>query len=258
VANSIGPIVEIGNGIKEIDFGQVEVLREYTQKISIRNKSKIEADFHAFTRNRESVFRPVKKHWVLQPNESFEQEVVCCADDISKFNDILHFVIKEGLDIDIVLKAKGVGSTCYCKEDLNNVNFGVQFTSTSIVKEIFVENKGRKQQKLTWAKRKPNKKTAEDLPLPTNKKGEPIVEPEIFSIIPESVVLPPKHGIMFQFKALSLKRGKQLDHFLLNSQIGNERKINTLFNTQIEGDFCLPMLAFSEKKLHFKYVWEKD
>jgi hydrocephalus-inducing protein len=37
------------------------------------------------------------------------------ADDASKFSDILHFVVKDGKDKDIALKAKGVGSTIYCE-----------------------------------------------------------------------------------------------------------------------------------------------
>lgn len=52
-----------------------------------------------------------------------EVEVVCCADDAAKFSDVLHFVIKEGLDIDIALRAKGIGSTVFCKEDLNYIDF---------------------------------------------------------------------------------------------------------------------------------------
>ena len=51
-------------------------------------------------------------------------EVICSSDDANKFMDTLHFVIKEGLDLDISLKAKGVGSTIFCKEDLTGVNFG--------------------------------------------------------------------------------------------------------------------------------------
>ena len=56
----------------------------------------------------------------------------------------MHFVIKEGVDIDIVLKARGIGSTIFCKEDLSYVNFGINYTHRQITREIFVENKGRK------------------------------------------------------------------------------------------------------------------
>lgn len=85
-----------------------------------------------------------------------EVEIVCCCDDARKFQDTLHFVIKEGVDIDITLKAKGVGNTVFCKEDLTIVNFGVQYTHRTIIREIFVENKGRKPQKLTWVRKVPS------------------------------------------------------------------------------------------------------
>lgn len=77
-------------------------------------------------------------------------DVICQADDANKFVDILYFVIKEGVDVEVVLKAKGVGTTIYCKDSLENINFGVLFTHRTKTKEIFVENKGRKVQTLVW------------------------------------------------------------------------------------------------------------
>lgn len=90
-----------------------------------------------------------------------EIEIICHADDAQRFNDVLHFVIKEGVDIDINLRAKGIGPTIWCKESLENVNFGTQYTHRSQAREIFVENKGRKAQKLSWVKKKPFEKKAQ-------------------------------------------------------------------------------------------------
>jgi hydrocephalus-inducing protein len=45
-------------------------------------------------------------------------EVVCNADEATKLLDILHFVIKEGEDKDVILKAKSVGHTIFWKENL--------------------------------------------------------------------------------------------------------------------------------------------
>ena len=36
-------------------------------------------------------------------------EVVCDPDEANKFVDTLHFVIREGMDVDVQLKAKGEG-----------------------------------------------------------------------------------------------------------------------------------------------------
>lgn len=50
--------------------------------------------------------------------------------------------------MEVQLKAKGVGSTIFCKDDLSAVNMGTNYTHRKVTKEIFVENKGRKPQKL--------------------------------------------------------------------------------------------------------------
>ncbi|CAM6005814.1 unnamed protein product [Sphagnum balticum] len=83
-----------------------------------------------------------------------EFEVVCNADDASKFNDILHFVVKDGKDKDVALKAKGIGSTIYCDDNLEALNFGTIYTYKTAVKEIFIQNRGRKSQKITWQRKK--------------------------------------------------------------------------------------------------------
>ena len=57
--------MEVANGVRELDFGSVEVLKDYSQKVTIKNRSRIEADFHAFTKNKVSVFKPIQKHGEL-------------------------------------------------------------------------------------------------------------------------------------------------------------------------------------------------
>jgi hydrocephalus-inducing protein len=42
------------------------------------------------------------------------------------------------------------------------------------------------------------------------------------------------------------------------SQVGNERKANQLYAMNIEGDFTQPNINYSEKKLFFKYFWERN
>lgn len=101
MANSIGPIVEVTE--KELDFGTVNVLKDTIKKITIKNKSQIEADFHVFTKKKpkETVFKPIQKHGLLKPEESMDIEVVCNPDEANKFQDTLHFVIREGVDVDV-------------------------------------------------------------------------------------------------------------------------------------------------------------
>lgn len=217
-AVSVGPPVKVTP--EELDFGQVEVLKDYTQKVTIVNASKIPAEFYTFTKQKISIFKPLIKHAVLKPEEKMEVEVVCNADDSSKFSDILHFVVKDGTDKDVVLKAKGTGSTIYCVENLEYLNFETIYTFKTVVKEIFIQNRGRKSQKITWQKSRPVKKKKDE-----EDKQE---EEAVFVIEPESETIPPKYGRNFKFIAHSSKKGRISEQFQLLSQIGTERKSNIL------------------------------
>ena len=266
IANSMGPIVEITD--REIDFGNIEVLKDWTRTTRILNKSLIPAQFHVFTKNRVSIFRPLQKQGLLGPEESMDIQIVCTADDANKFTDILHFVIKEGDDVDIVLKAKGIGSTIFCKEDLKLISFGIQYTFRNITREVFVENKGRKPQKLQWIKKKSieskRKVTVDDdkkySKRPNSAQSQPDSDdnPDIFAIVPETILLPAKTGIMFQFRCNSTLKGKISEQFSLTSTTGEERKQTELHKSTFEGEFINPSLLFSAPKLNFKYVWEKN
>ena len=43
----------------------------------------------------------------LQPGDVRDITVICSADECMGFNEILHVVVKEGEDVDVVLKARG-------------------------------------------------------------------------------------------------------------------------------------------------------
>lgn len=57
---------------------------------------------------------------------------------------------------------------------------------------------------------------------------------------------------------MSQKKGKIAEQFLLMSQVGTERKATQLYTMSIEGDFTQPNIIYSEKKLYFKYFWERN
>ena len=279
MATSIGPIVSVNK--TELEYDNVEVLKDYVQKLSIKNESKIPAEYTAFTKNKESVWKVIQRHGILNPDEEKELDVVCNADEVQKFQDTLHIIINNGLDLEVALRAKGVGSTLYCKENLNLIDFGTEYTFNNITKEFFLENRGRKQMKIQWvrnakAERKPtaapNGKKSEGGKAGSSDKasnagadaasikGDPEKEEEqkiVYSIVPDQVVLNPKMGIMIQVRANSSTVGKVIESWLCNVTSGGDRKPKAAYNAQIQGDFITPQLNFSEAKLFFKYLWEK-
>lgn len=54
------------------------------------------------------------------------------------------------MDLEVGLKARGVGSTLFCKEGLSNIDFGVEYTHKNVPKQFFLENRGRKPMAIQW------------------------------------------------------------------------------------------------------------
>ena len=57
LATSIGPIVSVNK--HELDYNNVLVLKDYTEKLLIKNESKIPAEYTAFTKNKESIWKVI-------------------------------------------------------------------------------------------------------------------------------------------------------------------------------------------------------
>jgi hydrocephalus-inducing protein len=57
LATSTGPLVEADK--EELEYGNVEVLRDYTERLKIKNKSKIPAEYTAFTKLKESIWKVI-------------------------------------------------------------------------------------------------------------------------------------------------------------------------------------------------------
>ena len=230
LADSTGPTVDVNKS--ELDYGSVEVLKDYTQTVIVKNTAKIPAEYTAFTKNKVSVWKVVQRHGILKPDESKELEVICNADEVMKFTDTLHIIINNGVDLEVNLKAKGYGSTLYCKENLNSVDFGTNYTHANITKEYFLENRGRKAQKIVWTRvQKPGdrkaggkstkeeeeekSKTGKDMSMMTDKEKKEEEELKfVFAVVPDQILnLQPKMGIYVQFRANSFQVGKMEEQF---------------------------------------------
>lgn len=222
LAQSTGPYVEADQEV--LDYEDIEVLKDVTKKLKIKNKSKIPAEYTAFTKQKESIWKVIQRHGVLQPDDEREIEVVCNADDITKHSDTLHIIINNGVDLEVQLKARGKGSTLYCKQPLKIVDFGTEYTHQNITKEFFLENRGRKSMKIIWAtttKPKKAKKPGEKAIENGKKTASESVGTEanddevkaVFQVVPETMTLNPKMGYKVQFRANSFNIGKVVENW---------------------------------------------
>ena len=85
---SHGPEVDVTDPPNKIlDFGTVDVLDDFDETVTLFNKSQIDAEFHAFTResSEKSWFKPEITKGVIKAHEYFKIKVLCNANDERTF-----------------------------------------------------------------------------------------------------------------------------------------------------------------------------
>jgi len=232
LANSTGPRAEYDH--EALDFGAVDVLSDVVKPLKITNISRIPAEYTAFTKNKVSIWKVIQRHGVLQPDESKTLDVVCNSDECQQVTDTIHNSVNNGVDLEVGLKARGIGTTLACKQKLKEVSFGTKYTHYNETLEFFLENRGRKPQKIQWTRvNKPNERklkpvkkegskeedskanaSARDQSVISEKKEEQDELKYVFAVVPDQVELQPKMGIHIQFRANSFQKGVMSEQFI--------------------------------------------
>lgn len=163
----------------------------------------------------------------------------CMADEVMKFQDTLHIIVNNGMDVEVQLRARGSGNTLTTKVPMGVVDFGTEYTYKTVPRQFFLENRGRKPMKIMWVrqnKKQTKKDAAKDGAKPGDSAalmkrtgsilGENAKEEEqfVFSIVPEQISLGPKMGIMIEVRAFSHNIGLISEQWECQVLIGNERK----------------------------------
>ena len=271
LASSGGPDVKLDK--QELDFGQVEVLQDKRLFFKITNVGQIDAEYTAFTKNKDSIWKVIERYGVIKAKEEKTITVSCIADEVQRFQDTLHIIVNNGMDVEVQLKAKGTGNTLYTK-DMTSIDFGTEYTYKQVPRQYFLENRGRKPMKIMWVrqnikqKKKPTdaagaKSTTTDAGALMKRTGSisgenPKEEEQlVFSVVPDQITLGPKMGIMVEVRAYSHHIGPISEPWECQVIIGSERKPRRAFTSNISANFITPSLEFNNPKLEFKYEWEK-
>ena len=99
MANSEGPKISLDHS--ELNFNDVPVLEDRYEKIKIKSMCDIDAEYTAFTKNKESIWKVQQRHGILKPGEEKTIDIVCNADEVQKFSDVLHIIINNGDDKEV-------------------------------------------------------------------------------------------------------------------------------------------------------------
>ena len=235
----IGPVVTVEPMV--LDFGKANVLEDLNRTIQLTNKSPIPAKFTTQLKSKSPTFSlPVTKG-VIPPDSSFSLQVFAFLDEIMKFTEEFVLTVENTGDIAVKLVAYGKGTTVVPSIPLDTVDFGNQFTTTSVAKTFVLSNRGRKPQQIVWVNDRGSKV----------KEGEP---PFAFWIAPERATILPKSEAVFTIEGLSQTVGKFTEKVSCKQQ--QTHKI--IYHPVLTGNFHAPLLKFSASSILFHYSYDKD
>lgn len=255
-ATSIGPIVIVEPST--VDWGNVKCLEPVTRHVRLTNDSVIEAHVRGFMKAKQSLWTVEPKNIQLKPQETVSVAMTLKIDETSKISDIMHLLVTEGKDIQVTTKAKGISTPVTCKDNLETVDFGTQYTTQTIIREFLIENRGRKPRKLVWSSdTAPTKKSKSPETISSSTHGmDDSGEVPVFSVSPDTLVLDGKCAYKFHFVALCPIHGEVMETLTCLEFIGNDRKGSTVFKTKLHGNFVAPLLQLSSTTINFKFLWD--
>lgn len=80
LATSGGPDVKLDK--QELDFNQVTVLQDKRESFKISNVGQIDAEYTAFTKNKDSIWKVIERYGVIKAKEEKTITVSCIADEV--------------------------------------------------------------------------------------------------------------------------------------------------------------------------------
>jgi hydrocephalus-inducing protein len=256
----IGPRVIVEP--REVKWGNVECLKNDVRSVRVTNDSLIPAALNFFMKVARSRFDIIVREAVLEPQQSLDLEITANVDDTIVHKDELHVIVADSDNLMVPLSAKGTGTTMYCSQDIQVLDFGPQLTNTGFERRITLENKGRRPQQLRWfnetakienASRAAKVKAMKVAPSTLPKHLAPVES--VFSVYPTEVTLRSRTATTFVFRGISVNPGLLSEIFVLESKVGKDRNMISVIRTNAQAEIMNPLLEFSEKDLNFTYSW---
>ncbi len=190
--------------------------------------------------------------------------------------DTLQIACVEGDTVGVQISARGVGTTMFCEESLELLDFKHQFTALKCTRRFLLENKGRRQQTLSWVNLTVRNAQAEQRKAELKAKQQALKDAEnpkkrrkkkkdekpkrisaTFKVEPEQIILKPRTACYFTFVGLSNESGIFTENLVLESKVGKDQKSMVVFKSEVKANFITPLLQPSAREIDFHYTYDK-
>ncbi|PBJ80797.1 hypothetical protein BCY84_00999 [Trypanosoma cruzi cruzi] len=240
-ATARGPVVTAEP--KSLAFGTLMLLEPSEREFVLTNTSPIPAFFFANfpeTSKQNSVstafcIEPSKGE--IPPHRSTTVKVTARLDDARLFSERIEIIVRHAEEdpLFVSVTANGKGYALVPIGPIEKIDFGDVFTSTMAEKNILLRNEGRRDVEVLWS----------------GARARAGGLSPVFRIFPETAVIGAGSSCTFTVQGLVDDAGVFTEEFLLK----DKKEFRMIFTTCVTGNFVLPVIAYSKKRIVFDYVY---
>ncbi|RNF21339.1 hydin-like protein [Trypanosoma conorhini] len=242
-ATARGPTVTVEP--KSLAFGTLMLLERSEREFVLNNTSPIPALFSAkfiqtAGRNARLVFSVDQSRGKIDPYSRTTVKVSACLDDARSFSEKIQVIVRHAEDDALVIPvtAYGKGYALVPTTPVDKIDFGDVFTETMAEKEICLRNDGQRAIEVLWS----------------GSRGTRVVvggPPIVYRILPETAVIGAGSCCTFTVQGLADAAGVVTEEFVLK----DKKEFKPILVTSVTGNFVLPVIAYSTKRVVFDYVY---
>ncbi|EMP25540.1 Hydrocephalus-inducing protein like protein [Chelonia mydas] len=252
-----GPVVYVEPA--QIDFGNIQVLKDASCTLHLSNQTVIPAPFWAQMACSHSLWRIEPSEGVVPPEAKVSLTLIANLDDTVKFQDKVNLFIRNSNTYVIPVQAVGIGTTIVTdKPFAPALNLGPHFSLDPCCYRFKITNRGRRTHQLYWMTEGfPPFRQRNQFPAISNAKGKnspqrPETPSPVFKLHPLRMELIPGKTMDMMLEGSSdtpkVVKERLICHAIIGKQSGKER----IMKVDVTCEFIAPILHLSSREITFR------
>lgn len=245
--------------VSSLDFGRIKCLRKHEKTLYVTNTCPVSTRVHAVVAGKDSSFEINTNELSLEAGEQKAVRVTALLEGATRVQDSLYFLVSEGSERTISLRAIGTGTALEADEDITTINFGTVFRCSSFERSFTIANMGRKTQTLVWshaeADGRSRNRSGNGPPASSQENATHDLENAV-SISPQRVHIAPGEEQQFIVSGTSTQ-SREIDEELIGS-VSLGRSTQVVMRSNCRASVVPVSLQMTTRQLVFQYAYVPD
>ncbi|XP_048371298.1 hydrocephalus-inducing protein homolog [Sphaerodactylus townsendi] len=249
-----GPVVYVHPS--NLDFGNIQVLKDASMMLYLSNQSVIPAPFKAQMARSNSLWRIEPCKGVVPPESEISITLIAHLDDTVQVQDKVHLAVENSISYIVPIQATGIGTTIVTdKPFAPAIDLGPHFSLDPCCYRFKVTNRGRRTHQLYWMTEGfPPFCQYKTLPATKNRSAHPKPDPRlpVFKLQPLRMELAPGKSMDMILEGSSdtprVVKERLICHAIIGKHSGKER----IMTVDVICEFIAPVLQISSRAIKFQ------